>query len=244
VGTINPGRRPRGTSTSSSRLGCFITTGRGALASITSIAAASNLCGTGSHGSRRTIADSNPEEQMATKTQSAKTITAKVAKRRVDPDVPRLFRLNVEVGDLDQAVSFTASCSGSRDESKRARAATSRVGRSRCRWSTCHLSDSRTRRRRRCISRSTTSTLSSRARKRLAASLERMYTASPAAPSACGHGASARSTSRIAGRIRCASSRLGQSIRAEIQRRIAPTATVPERSDGDHSLRSTDFCSD
>jgi len=85
--------------------------------------------------------------------------------------------------------------------------------------------ESRTRQRRRCISRSKTSTQSSHARKRSAASLERMCTASPAAPSACGRGASDRSTPRINGRTRCASSRPGRSIRADVQRRIATILT-------------------
>ena len=52
---------------------------------------------------------------MATRKAAAKKVTtkgakgakdAKGAKERVGPDVPSLFRLNVEVGDLDQAVAF------------------------------------------------------------------------------------------------------------------------------------------
>src|SRR5712692_7093692 len=50
-----PGRRRPGTSKRSRRLGCSITTGRGARASTTSIAAASSSCGIGSRGSRRTL---------------------------------------------------------------------------------------------------------------------------------------------------------------------------------------------
>jgi predicted enzyme related to lactoylglutathione lyase len=49
---------------------------------------------------------------MATRKSAAKKVTtkgakdAKGAKERVGPDVPSLFRLNVEVGDLDQAAAF------------------------------------------------------------------------------------------------------------------------------------------
>src|SRR5258708_33848787 len=52
-----PGLRLRGTSKCSSRLGCSITSARGALASTTSIAAALSSCGIGSRGFRRTLTD-------------------------------------------------------------------------------------------------------------------------------------------------------------------------------------------
>src|SRR5258708_338636 len=58
---------------------------------------------------------------MATRKAAAKKVTtkdakgaksAKSAKGRVAPDVPSLFRLNVEVGDLDQAAAFYSKLFG------------------------------------------------------------------------------------------------------------------------------------
>ncbi|MFI5176003.1 MAG: VOC family protein [Terriglobia bacterium] len=46
------------------------------------------------------------EEQMATQKKAARKGTATAAKKGVGSDVPCLFRINVEVGNLDQAVEF------------------------------------------------------------------------------------------------------------------------------------------
>ena len=43
---------------------------------------------------------------MATKKKTTKKVTATGAKKSVDSDVPSLFRINVEVGNLDQAADF------------------------------------------------------------------------------------------------------------------------------------------
>jgi predicted enzyme related to lactoylglutathione lyase len=45
------------------------------------------------------------EEHMATKKTTVKRV-AKKAKKRESSDVPSLFRINVEVGNLDQAANF------------------------------------------------------------------------------------------------------------------------------------------
>ena len=39
-------------------------------------------------------------------TKSAKKVTAKNAKKSAGPDMPNLFRINIEVGNLDQAAQF------------------------------------------------------------------------------------------------------------------------------------------
>lgn len=46
-----------------------------------------------------------------------------------EADVPSLFRLNIEVGNLDEAADFTANCWALRDESKRDHAAISPAAR-------------------------------------------------------------------------------------------------------------------
>src|SRR6266567_5709171 len=46
------------------------------------------------------------EEQMATKKKTTKKVTATSAKKGAASDVPNLFRINVEVGNLDQAAEF------------------------------------------------------------------------------------------------------------------------------------------
>jgi len=46
------------------------------------------------------------EEQMATKKKTAKKVTTTSAKKGAGSDVPNLFRINVEVGNLDQAAEF------------------------------------------------------------------------------------------------------------------------------------------
>src|SRR5215813_972364 len=61
------------------------------------------------------------EEQMATRKKSDKKTTkkkairkapAKSARKRATSDVPSLFRINVEVGDLDQAAEFYSKLFG------------------------------------------------------------------------------------------------------------------------------------
>ena len=46
------------------------------------------------------------EEQMATKKKTAKKVTTTSAKKGAGSDVPNLFRINVELGNLDQAAEF------------------------------------------------------------------------------------------------------------------------------------------
>src|SRR5260370_5091378 len=43
---------------------------------------------------------------MATRKEAAKKVTAKGAKQRAGADVPSLFRLNLEVGNLERAAAF------------------------------------------------------------------------------------------------------------------------------------------
>jgi len=43
---------------------------------------------------------------MATKKKTAKKVTSTSAKKGTGSDVPKLFRINVEVGNLDQAADF------------------------------------------------------------------------------------------------------------------------------------------
>src|SRR6266404_7418337 len=76
---------------------------------------------------------------------------------------------------------------------------------------------SRIRQRRRCISRSMTLTLSSRARRRLVAFRKRMFTESPAEASVSVRGVSDHFMLRINGRIHFALLKLVQSIRAEVE---------------------------
>ena len=51
-------------------------------------------------------------------------------------EVPQFFRLNVEVGDLDKAFTFTRHCLASRAGSSRGRASTMNADPSRSKWST------------------------------------------------------------------------------------------------------------
>src|SRR5215813_8085727 len=43
---------------------------------------------------------------MATKKRAEKKVTSTKTKKRESSDVPNLFRINIEVGDLDQAAAF------------------------------------------------------------------------------------------------------------------------------------------
>jgi predicted enzyme related to lactoylglutathione lyase len=49
---------------------------------------------------------SKTETKVTTKKKGLKTETAAKPKKRVEADVPSLFRINVEVGNLDQAAEF------------------------------------------------------------------------------------------------------------------------------------------
>ena len=60
----------------------------------------------GATGARAATGARSAKGAKGAKAKAAKAKDMKAAKRRVAPDVPSLFRLNVEVGDLDQAVAF------------------------------------------------------------------------------------------------------------------------------------------
>jgi predicted enzyme related to lactoylglutathione lyase len=51
-------------------------------------------------------------KKSATKKKTAKKVTATSAKKIANTDVPSLFRINVEVGDLDQAAEFYSKLFG------------------------------------------------------------------------------------------------------------------------------------
>src|SRR5262249_24055878 len=131
-------------------------------------------------------------KRLANKNKVAKKATARSAKEGVVSDAPCLFRINLEVGNLDEAAAFYGKLFGLEGRKQSG---------SRC-YFTCDP---------------VTLTPSSPARRRLAVSLAKKYTVSPQGPSACGRGASLPSTPKITGRTRCALSRSGRSIRANVQ---------------------------
>src|SRR5215468_3140131 len=89
---------------------CSTTNERGATAYTTSIDAVLSWCAIGWRGFRRIR--TNNGGLMATKKKAIKKRAVKKAKQLARPDVPNMFRINVEVGNIDQAADFYSSLFG------------------------------------------------------------------------------------------------------------------------------------
>src|SRR5262245_25379418 len=99
------GPRRHGIFRFSSQPVCCITNGRVARASTGSIGAVSSSCAIGLRGFRRILADQPfEEEQVTAKKNEGDRNVAVGAKPTADE--PQLFRINIEVGNLDEAADF------------------------------------------------------------------------------------------------------------------------------------------